>query len=284
MRGPKSVVPRDEILNTIKELAEKLERPPSYAELNHVKHVSGARIVKLFGRWSEAIRECGLEPLRKAGSCTPQELFEDYCRVVRKVAQTPTGADYERHGKFSAQPFRKRFGKWKHVPSAMIEHAAKRGLTAEYADVVEILREANGQETTKRTSARQGMDGLDSAKWTGHTLYGRPLMLPAMAAAPTNEDGVLFLFGVLAERLGYTILRVQSAFPDIEVLRRISKDHCQRLLAELEYESKNFVMHNHDVEGCALIICWRHNWPECPLEVLELEKIVEQMTHPAEQR
>jgi hypothetical protein len=23
-----------------------------------------------------------------------------------------------------------------------------------------------------------------------------------------------------------------------------------------------------------LIICWRHNWPECPLEVLELRKVL----------
>jgi hypothetical protein len=23
-----------------------------------------------------------------------------------------------------------------------------------------------------------------------------------------------------------------------------------------------------------MIICWKHNWPECPLEVLELSKLV----------
>jgi hypothetical protein len=26
--------------------------------------------------------------------------------------------------------------------------------------------------------------------------------------------------------------------------------------------------------GCDLIVCWKHNWPECPIEVLELEKVV----------
>jgi len=26
------------------------------------------------------------------------------------------------------------------------------------------------------------------------------------------------------------------------------------------------------VKGCDMIICWKHNWPECPLEVLELRK------------
>jgi hypothetical protein len=30
--------------------------------------------------------------------------------------------------------------------------------------------------------------------------------------------------------------------------------------------------HMHEASKCDLIICWRHNWAECPLEVLELRK------------
>jgi hypothetical protein len=30
----------------------------------------------------------------------------------------------------------------------------------------------------------------------------------------------------------------------------------------------------HDPSKCDLIVCWRHNWPECPLEVLELRKLL----------
>jgi hypothetical protein len=29
----------------------------------------------------------------------------------------------------------------------------------------------------------------------------------------------------------------------------------------------------HDVSGCDMIVCWIHNWPECPLEVVELREI-----------
>jgi hypothetical protein len=28
----------------------------------------------------------------------------------------------------------------------------------------------------------------------------------------------------------------------------------------------------HDLKGCDMIVCWEHNWPECPLEVLELKQ------------
>jgi hypothetical protein len=32
----------------------------------------------------------------------------------------------------------------------------------------------------------------------------------------------------------------------------------------------------HEASKCDLIVCWKHNWPECPLEVIELrEKIAE---------
>jgi hypothetical protein len=43
---------------------------------------------------------------------------------------------------------------------------------------------------------------------------------------------------------------------------------------EFEYESRNFLRHMHDPNGCDLIVCWEHNWPECPLEVIELKKAV----------
>ena len=32
-------------------------------------------------------------------------------------------------------------------------------------------------------------------------------------------------------------------------------------------------MHQHALDGCDLIMCWRHNWPECPV-VVELEKLM----------
>jgi hypothetical protein len=46
---------------------------------------------------------------------------------------------------------------------------------------------------------------------------------------------------------------------------------------EFEFESRNFRDHGHDVDGCDVIVCWRHNWTECPahLEVLELQSVIQ---------
>jgi hypothetical protein len=43
---------------------------------------------------------------------------------------------------------------------------------------------------------------------------------------------------------------------------------------EFENESRNFLTHMHSLDGADLIVCWTHNWPECPLEVLELKSVI----------
>jgi hypothetical protein len=46
---------------------------------------------------------------------------------------------------------------------------------------------------------------------------------------------------------------------------------------EVEMYSRNFVAHGHDAKKCDVIVCWVHNWQECPewIEVVELRKVVE---------
>jgi hypothetical protein len=45
----------------------------------------------------------------------------------------------------------------------------------------------------------------------------------------------------------------------------------QLIKIEFEYESRNFLLHGHAPEKCQLIVCWRHNWEESPVEVIELK-------------
>jgi hypothetical protein len=32
--------------------------------------------------------------------------------------------------------------------------------------------------------------------------------------------------------------------------------------------------HGHDPAGCDLIVCWQHDWPDSPLEVIELCSVI----------
>ena len=74
-------------------------------------------------------------------------------------------------------------------------------------------------------------------------------------------------------KMGFVVTRLQQEFPDCEALRQVDRDRWQRVLIEFEYESRNFLAHEHSVDGCNMIVCWNHNWPECPLEVLELKNM-----------
>jgi hypothetical protein len=86
---------------------------------------------------------------------------------------------------------------------------------------------------------------------------------------------VLFLFGALAEQMGFRVERVQKAFPDVEAKREIAPGRWERQLWELELYSRNFKKHRHDPMGCHGIICWKHNWPDVPewLEVIGLSRV-----------
>lgn len=110
-------------------------------------------------------------------------------------------------------------------------------------------------------------------------VYGEPLGLAAMAHAPTNELGVLFLFGILAADLGFRVERLQAAFPDCEAKREVAPGKWELVFIELELYSRNFKSHRHNPKGCHAIVCWKHNWPDCPewLEVIELSKVVKRL-------
>ena len=195
----------------------------------------------------------------------------------------PTGEDTDDHRMGdergdSQRPLISRFKSWSQVPRSLLEYARKEGLEGEWKDVVDIitahLQKKWGQVRTSRTPADTP---IKPKILTGQPMYGTPLVFPSMTYAPTNEAGVLFLFGALARDLGYAVIRMQSEFPDCEAMRKVGEDRLQRVRIELEYESRNFLLHFHRVEDCDLIVCWKHNWPECPLEVLELSKVVEKI-------
>src|SRR5262249_10173128 len=118
--------------------------------------------------------------------------------------------------------------------------------------------------------------GRYPGRMNSRPIYGRP-MFGTFSFTPTNEQGVLFVFGAVAHELGFFISRVQTEFPDVAALREVGPNQCQKTHRELEYESRNCLTHMHPLDGCDGIICWIDNWAECPLEVIELKSVVEKL-------
>src|SRR6476646_10677083 len=107
-------------------------------------------------------------------------------------------------------------------------------------------------------------------------VMGEPFDRSPMTNAPVNELGVMVLFGMVAAALGLQVESVQGKFPDCLAKRQVAPGKWPYLRIEFEYESKNFYLHGHDPKGCDMIVCWRHNWKECPaeIEVVELSRLL----------
>jgi hypothetical protein len=156
------------------------------------------------------------------------------------------------------------------VPDGIKMYIEEKGLGDEYKDILDAIEyKATHEGGVTKMSAPTSVPILKDRPMYGPLLQGCPLVF-----APTNEAGVLYLFGAMSERLGFLVLLVQAAFPDCEAMRVVAENRLQPVKIEVEYQSRNFLKHMHDLKGCDMIVCWEHNWPECPLEVLELKGVV----------
>ncbi len=264
---------REEILTAIRGLAEKLGRVPSLEELHTKTAVSRRGVRTHFTTYTNALAELGMETGRNH-RIPLEALFQDWAAVARKLQKLPTYVEYARNGHYGAKALQARCGRWRRVPHLMLRHAQEHGLEQQWPDVMAMAREdkeLNWPATQSIFSVHAGPAG---DVFTNRPVYGTPMNLCPLAHAPTNEMGVVFLFGVLVRELGYIVTLLQSEFPDCEALRQVMSGKWQRLRIEFEFESRNFLKHGHRVEGCDMIVCWKHNWPECPLEVLELSKVM----------
>ncbi|MBZ5509509.1 MAG: TetR/AcrR family transcriptional regulator [Acidobacteriia bacterium] len=293
-KGP---VTKQEVIETIVACAEKLGHVPSIPELMKHAGIDRPQIRKHFGNYEQALEECKLEIPERGRKVEIDRLFRDWAGVVRALKRLPSVYEYEKLSRYSVRPLRKRFGVWAQVPVGLRMYAEDHGLAEEWKDVLVLVggqegRQEGCQDGEQAGGPRGGQGGsAGMSRWKKigaerdifsqpifqRPMFDRPMYGPlirsnALVYAPTNESGVVCLFGAMAEQLGFLVLRIQTEFPDCEAMRLVGKDRLQPVRIEFEYESRNFLRHMHDVRGCDLIVCWEHNWPECPLEVVELKR------------
>jgi hypothetical protein len=261
----------EEVIAIIQQCAKDIGHVPSLLELLKISPIRRHAIRTNFVSYREALEKSGLER-RGTYRLDLGSLFADWAGVVRELGKIPTLGEYEVHAKYSCRPLLRHYGGWGHVPAGMLEYARGEELETAWKDVLDVvvehLQNAPGQPgSTGRPASRL----TRRAGATEGPVYGPPMMTAGpLVYAPTNEAGVMVLFGAVAREQGFAITRMQAAFPDCEAMREIEPERWVPNKIELEWESRNFLIHGHPVDGADLIVCWKHNWPECPLEVLEL--------------
>jgi hypothetical protein len=268
---------KKQIVESIAATAKSLGQAPSLVQFVARAGIPKRSVFRHFPKWNDAVRAAGLQPCRLYARPKDTELLEDWGKTVRKTRGIPTRRVYRLEGKYYPLTLERRFGGWAWLPEAFRKFAKGE---PEWTDVLELLRAS----ARKKRRLQPIEDSFSSrlpnearhAPLRDRTMCGSPIDFRGLRHEPVNEQGVVFLFGMLAKELGYMVEALQKGFPDCEAKRQIAADRWQRVNIEFEFESKNFRDHGHPLNGCDVIVCWRHNWEECPkhLEVLELSRVV----------
>lgn len=274
------------VVDAIRAVAQSIGHRPSRREFLSHSGMTARQVTNHFESWNQAVKAAGFEPDIKNQRIDDKELLEDWGRVVRKLREIPTFTRYNREGTYSSEVFQSRFGAWSTMPDLFCQFVREK---PEWADVVALLPVAQQPVQTISTSTTTEVNGTAKrerhptarhTKLDSRPTYGNPIDFRGLRHEPVNEQGVVFLFGMVAKELGYMVEAVQGAYPDCEAKRQITASNWQRVRIEFEYESRNFRDHGHPEHGCDVIVCWRHNWPDCPacLEVVELSSIIKTLS------
>lgn len=275
---------KNQVLDAIRNCANQLGRPPSRSEFKKKTGMSEYHVLRHFQNWREAVRAAGLQADCTNVRLDDGALLQDWGEFVRKIRQIPTRNQYRREGTFSPGAFEKHFGPWSGIPSRFQEFAKGK---PEWADVLSLLptNVPKWQQMSETPSLGEANAGTPSSgalsrprhsKLQDRSTYGNPIDFRGLRHEPVNEQGVVFLFGMVAKELGYMVEAVQTGFPDCEAKRQVEGGRWQRVRIEFEFESRNY---DHPIDGCDLIVCWRHNWVDCPshIEVMELRNVIKSL-------
>jgi len=271
---------KEEIVSAIRVCAKKLHRNPSLRELRAMADVRTKHVYKRLGSLSNALRAAGLEGIGPGYSPAEETVLRDWASVARKLKKLPSILEYERAGRFSGKPFQRLYGSWRGTADGFCKFASKHQMKRQWRDVLQMIGQARNtaaaganatakpviQAEDKRENKRFRKGGI----MRDRPVYGRPLPWPELAHEPTNELGVVFVFGMMARKLGFVVHRLQAGFPDCIAMREVAPGVWQRVRIEFEFESRNFKKHKHRKDKCDVIVCWKHNWKDCPLDVVEL--------------
>ncbi|HUT90596.1 MAG TPA: hypothetical protein VMY37_13925 [Thermoguttaceae bacterium] len=231
--------------------------------------VKSQTVAVLWGGWHNAIRAAGLEihPSYQP-EISLRELAHEFLAAVSSLGGIPTVNQLARRSQHSKNSFTRKFGTYRDFKRAAIE------FLLQHAD----LKPDDRLLIEDHLASLRSPAPSPPAPPHPHR-KGRHLGFRAFAFAPTYEQEVVSLFSTVADELGFEIVCQRQAFPDCEARRRTNsrRPAYRKCLIEFEFRSSDYVRHGHPVDGCDLLVCWEHDWSDCPLEVLELRSEINRL-------
>jgi len=239
--------------------------------------ISLAQVYRLFDGWKDAVRCAGLTPITRTDRIDDDALFRAMKDAFVTAGAVCTQMRFDRLCNHNISVYRRRFGNWECTLLAFRAWLHSTGESFPFLDQLPEQRETSKSEVPEPTEG--GRPRLASWQPAGTITYGSFLNFRGLQHAPVNEQGVVLLFGMVCFELGFMVEAVRNEYPDCEAKRRVhrARDEWERVRIEFEHRSSNFRDHGHNAGNCDVIVCWEHNWPECPLQVIELKTEIQKL-------
>jgi hypothetical protein len=199
--------------------------------------VSERKVQRLFGSYNGLIEAAGLEPQAFPTADTPtysnQEMLDEVVRVLRIPEAKLTRVFFDQHSRISSSACERRFGGWLNTIKAALPKLNRGADAALISRMREYTNPAGGSAVQRERARGPAMPGsMDNSEALGDrpepfardrqsALYGDFINFRGLQHAPTNEQGVVFLFGMVCRELGYVVEIVKPGFPDCEAKRQV---------------------------------------------------------------
>ena len=231
-----------------------------------------------FGSLGNALDAAGLQRgsphhYKSGPILSDDDLFRSMMEVERRLGHPPGCYEYISGGNYSQAPFKNRFGKWADVLAYYRKWKSDNGVETPNAATLAIQDHPAEERPAEKARSTTSMNIIRSGS-TPAQLYGEPIDFRGLRHAPINEQGVVYLFGMVSRELGFYIEAIQQGFPDCEgkYLHDKNKNLWAKARIEFEFKASNFREHGHDLQQCDFIVCWINDWEDCPITVIELRR------------
>jgi hypothetical protein len=273
---------RQSIVHTLQNVAARLGKTALSAK-DVQPHLSLSPIYYHFGNLGTALKAAGLTMTPRDLSAIAsrrrldhQVLFASLQDVERKLGYAPNLSEYRANGgTVSYRTFKARFGGWgptlQHYQKWKVDRGGSPPKTISPANVGDISMTRRADRSARAHSPAPAQSAARPRKPS--QLYGEPIDFRGLRHAPINEQGVIYLFGIVSRELGFSVEALQQGFPDCQGKYLHDKNHKLWAKARIEFEfrASNFRGHGHNQDECDVIVCWENDWPDCPLRIVELK-------------
>jgi hypothetical protein len=148
--APRTVVaqiPQEELLDSLRTLANEIGRPPTISECNAASETASARTYQnRFGSWIDALHAAGIDPRDAPRSVPCEELLADLRHLAEILGRSPSRSDCDAHSSvLSSSTYCQRFGSWNEtlrvagLDPETIETDSRYKLLIDVHDLVETL-------------------------------------------------------------------------------------------------------------------------------------------------